>query len=356
MKGTQKRQSPGGNRGSKSNISMHRDDTPILQNATIGKWASILVAAGLDQSYLRNRHGPCPGCGGTDRFRFDDRQGRGTWYCGGGGAPQFGDGFALLEHVHGWGFRTAADHVRKVLGIGGQPPTAAPPRPASAQTPPPPDRLNRLRATWSQTHAIAWNGSDPATSYLQRRGLAAVLADPPDSLRLHPALPYWHGGQHIGNWPTLVAKIVDRNGVPVGLHRTYLNTAGQKAPVPGAVKKMSARWPGSLTAAAVRLYPITGGTLAIAEGIETALTIRAAGRGVGGLWAALSAHGLATVALPENVLHVEIWADHDKAGVDAARRLRNRARAEGRSCDVYLPPETGSDWLDVWHRQAREAA
>ena len=61
---------------------------------------------------------PCPGCGGRDRYRFDDQDGRGTFYCGGGGNPVSGDGFTLLNHVHGWNFKTAAKEVRIVLGIG----------------------------------------------------------------------------------------------------------------------------------------------------------------------------------------------------------------------------------------------
>ena len=77
----------------------------------------ILSGLGIAPEYLRNRHMPCPGCGGHDRFRFDDKDGRGTFYCGGGGDPVSGDGFELLSHVHGWDFKTAASEVRKVLGI-----------------------------------------------------------------------------------------------------------------------------------------------------------------------------------------------------------------------------------------------
>jgi phage/plasmid primase-like uncharacterized protein len=60
---------------------------------------------------------PCPGCGGEDRFRYDDKDGKGTFYCGGGGNPISGDGFELLHHIYGWDFRRAADEVRQVLGV-----------------------------------------------------------------------------------------------------------------------------------------------------------------------------------------------------------------------------------------------
>ena len=82
-----------------------------------GRWLHIHSSLGIDAHYLRNRHMPCPGCGGRDRFRYDDKGGKGTFYCGGGGDPVHGDGFELLNHVHGWDFKTAAQEVRKVLGI-----------------------------------------------------------------------------------------------------------------------------------------------------------------------------------------------------------------------------------------------
>jgi len=77
----------------------------------------ILSSLGIAPDYLRNRHMPCPGCGGHDRYRFDDKDGRGTFYCGGGGNPVSGDGFTLLNHIYGWDFKTAAEEVSNVLGV-----------------------------------------------------------------------------------------------------------------------------------------------------------------------------------------------------------------------------------------------
>jgi phage/plasmid primase-like uncharacterized protein len=82
-----------------------------------GRWHIILPALGINAEHLRNHHMRCPGCGGTDRFRWDDKDGSGSFYCGGGGEPVYGDGFALLSHVHGWDFKTCAEHVRSVLGV-----------------------------------------------------------------------------------------------------------------------------------------------------------------------------------------------------------------------------------------------
>lgn len=64
------------------------------------QWNDLLVAAGIDAKALVNVHGPCPGCGGKDRFRFDNLDGNGTFICSqGNGNNLSGDGFKLLQHV-----------------------------------------------------------------------------------------------------------------------------------------------------------------------------------------------------------------------------------------------------------------
>lgn len=93
-----------------------------------GHWPSILGAlAGLSAEQLTDKHQPCPMCGGKDRYRFDDQDGSGSWFCnqcGGknqnGGA---GSGMDLLMRLKGWDFREAAKRVEQHLGL---PPTLPP--------------------------------------------------------------------------------------------------------------------------------------------------------------------------------------------------------------------------------------
>ncbi|MBP9527438.1 MAG: hypothetical protein KBE71_03640, partial [Laribacter sp.] len=52
-----------------------------LESATVmaaarHQWPAVLTRLGIADRHLRRQHGPCPGCGGRDRFRFDDRDGR----------------------------------------------------------------------------------------------------------------------------------------------------------------------------------------------------------------------------------------------------------------------------------------
>lgn len=86
-----------------------RLEASTVREAARHQWPGILTRLGIADRHLRRQHGPCPGCGGRDRFRFDDRDGRGTWICSGGGAdPLAGDGLALVRHVFGCGFAGVA--------------------------------------------------------------------------------------------------------------------------------------------------------------------------------------------------------------------------------------------------------
>lgn len=93
-----------------------------VRDAARGRWVDVLARCGVDTSLLRPRHGPCPGCGGKDRFRFDDRDGDGTFICSqGGGGNLAGDGFELLKHVTGKDFSAVLVMAGDVvLGEGGK--------------------------------------------------------------------------------------------------------------------------------------------------------------------------------------------------------------------------------------------
>ena len=45
------------------------------------RWPEILPRLGVDTRFLTNNHGPCPICGGKDRYRFDNKDGSGSYYC-----------------------------------------------------------------------------------------------------------------------------------------------------------------------------------------------------------------------------------------------------------------------------------
>ncbi|MBK7837114.1 MAG: hypothetical protein IPJ49_05390 [Candidatus Obscuribacter sp.] len=72
--------------------------------ASLGR--GIDTGFGINPAHLSGRHNACPICGGSDRFRFDDQEGDGTFYCNQCGA---GDGFKLLMLLKGIGFGAVLD-------------------------------------------------------------------------------------------------------------------------------------------------------------------------------------------------------------------------------------------------------
>ncbi|HBC3016330.1 TPA: hypothetical protein KC554_003971 [Escherichia coli O146] len=95
--------------------------------AAEGQWPLILQRLVIDVPPV-GKGGPCPACGGDDRFTFDDIEGRGTFICR--KCPdetdaynQAGDGLELVRRVASVRFGSpvstyqAARLVGSVLGL-----------------------------------------------------------------------------------------------------------------------------------------------------------------------------------------------------------------------------------------------
>lgn len=93
---------------------MSRNTITALMAVANGRWLSILNGLGL--SICGHKHQPCPVCGGKDRFRFDDKDGRGTWFCN-QCEPNCGDGLALVSHAFGVKPYQAACMVAPLVGL-----------------------------------------------------------------------------------------------------------------------------------------------------------------------------------------------------------------------------------------------
>lgn len=200
----------------------------------------------------------------------------------------------------------------------------------------------RLRRLWRESEPLDLARHDVVARYFENLGLR--LADHPHDLRHHPRLPYWQPGGdrpiHIGDYHGILAVARGPDGRVANLHRTYLSHDGRKADVANPRKLCPPHR--KIRGAAIRLYP-AGEQLAVAEGLETALAVHiATGLPV---WSCISAHGLTTVEIPEGVLELVIAADHDEAGIDAAKAA---ARRLSKQCAVrvVVPDEPGTDWAD----------
>ncbi len=293
-----------------------------------GRWPGILLALGVSERALSGKHGPCQICAGKDRFRFDDKDGRGTYFCSGCGA---GDGVQLAMAVTGCSFRDTALQIERLAG--------SVQHTVSKASRSDEDKVAALRRVWSASKPI--QQGDEAVRYLTGRGLS--LDSLPENLRLHPSMRYCgDDGVLVGHFPTMLATVTDTNGKAASLHRTYLRD-GKKAPVPEPRKLMSSGRP--ICGAAIRLAPASE-RLGIAEGIETALA--ASEMFNLPVWSCISTSGIESFEPPAGVKEVVIFADHDLnfAGQKAAFTAAHRLAIKGLSVEVRIPPMVG-DWLNV---------
>ena len=294
------------------------------------RWPGLLAHFGIDSQFLVNKHGPCPVCGGRNRYRFDDKDGRGTFFCSKCGS---GDGFRLLELIKGWSFPEAAKEIEAVVGTI---PAAAP-----ASIPTDADKRAICRRMWGESLAVV--PGDPVALYLARRcGVESV----PPVIRFHPRLAYRHDDGSVTHHPAMVGRVQDVTGTGCAIHRTYLNDAGEKTSLDPS-KKVT----GSLPAgSAIRLFPPSR-CIGIAEGIETALSAFAL-FGVP-TWAAVTAGGLERWTPPDGAERVIVFGDNDTSGTGqaAAWVLAKRLIVAGLETEVKIPEVVGTDWNDFQRQQ-----
>jgi putative DNA primase/helicase len=218
--------------------------------------------------------------------------------------------------------------------------------------PPRPDDRKReaLKQVWADSLTATHHDAQLLKEYLKNRGLSEI-GELPKTIRFHPSLNYWHEGKTLGRYPAMLCRVDNPEGKPVSIHRTYLKD-GNKAPVPEPKKLMSPPVSGATRGAAIRLFQATD-TLAVAEGVETALAVYIATNMP--VWATISAGGMASLRLPESVTTVRIMTDLDRSGAGelAARSLAMRLVREGRDARIIKPrgpvpaDRKGIDWLDV---------
>lgn len=290
--------------------------------AARGKWYGILRHFGLDDRYLRNKHSECPMCGGSDRYRFDDKDGSGSYYCNGCGS---GSGMDLLIGITGMDFKRAAAAVDEIIGNVEfeQPKPKRDPRP----------RLEAIRKALQSA-----DGINPVRKYLHGRGLSPVYLT-----KYHPAMEYFEDGKATGKHPAMVHVFQAANGRPLTYHITYLTTDGKKAQLPVARKVMPPM--DALAGGAIRLC-LPAEVMGIAEGIETALA--ASKRYKLPVWAAYSATLLKQWEPPPECKRVVIFGDNDASftGQEAAYALAKKLANMGITTSVLIPETIGADFAD----------
>ena len=299
--------------------------------AAKGKWRGILMELGIPDKMLVNKHGPCPLCAGTDRFRFDNKQGSGSWFCNNCGS---GDGIELAQRYLERDFRDTANMIDRLTGNLKPDPVSNVTSDMSHE-----DRRTMLRETYALTEPMI--GGDLAHVYFQSRGINPTSGFP-SALRFAERLKDGEGGLR----PCILAMVVDILGKPVSMHRTFLKDDGTGKAEMASPRKMM---PGTLPdGACVRLTDnAIPRHIGIAEGIETALAARI----LYGIptWAALNTAGMKKWKAPRGIDQVTVYADNDRkfGGQAAAYELAHKIAVQGLKVDVMVSPYDGTDFNDV---------
>ena len=311
------------------------------QDAAKGKWRGILMALGLPETCLRDKHGPCPLCASLSNFRWDNKDGSGSYICTCGA----GSGMDLAIAYTGKEFREVASLIDGLVGNL----KVEAPRPKMTDE----QRRDILRDTYKATQPI--RPGDLAHKYLEARGIEELIY--PAALRFAPSLRDGDGGTR----PAMVAMVgVHGQDKFVSMHRTFLKPDGSaKAEMAAPRKIMAGELPDGACVMLSEFDSSTGGTLGIAEGIETAMSASA----IYGIpvWAALNASMLAKWLPPEGCDEVAIFGDNDAkyGGQMAAYTAAHRIAVRGVKTTVTIPPIVGQDFNDIYLKgkaMPREAA
>jgi hypothetical protein len=275
---------------------------------------------------------------------------------------QAGDALGLVSAVLFNGdVRQAMAWARRWLGLGHDAPRTTPAERQAADERREAEAAREAEARRRAAVRLFLDGHEciantPAGDYLAARGInLAELGRQPRCLRFHPSAWCAEAGTRL---PALLAAITDADGRHVATHRTWLardaSGAWGKAPLRDPKKTL-----GSYAGGCIRLWrgatgrslsdAQPGETVAIAEGIETALSVAVACPELRVL-AAVSLANMGRLILPPQITTVTLCADDDgdnQAAAELLTRAAERFAREGRAVRIARPPQGHKDMNDA---------
>ncbi|EJH3760474.1 toprim domain-containing protein, partial [Salmonella enterica] len=289
-----------------------------------GHWPRILPALGV--KVIKNRHQSCPVCGGSDRFRFDDKEGRGTWFCNQCGA---GDGLKLVEKVFGV---SASEAAGKVNAVTGNLPPVAPEVVAAAEAE---TEADRKAAAALAVRLMEKTRPASGNAYLTHKGFPGHECVMLTATHKTGGVTFRAGD--------MVVPLYDNAGALVNVQ--LINSDGLKRTLKGGAVKGTCHIIGGQKQAGKRLW--------IAEGYATALTVHhLTGETVMVALSSVNLLSLASLARQKHpACQIVLAADRDLNG-----NGQSKAAAAADACEgiVALPPVFG-DWNDAFMQKGEEA-
>lgn len=330
----------------------YKTNAKAVKEQARGRWLEILplLDARLADAVARaGKHVPCPVHGGKDGFRLYANDMNGGGACNTCGT--FADGFAILQWLRCCSFFEALQLVAELLNNG-----IVPAPTSNAQT-------NQNRANergngymGAMKYLLDTSSRTPnraARAYYERRGIAQTSDFITNSLKYHDSADVYHNGKRVVisgkplRYPCILGLARNARGV-TGLHQIYLTKSGE--PATNEISQIigseysKKRMLGQFSGTAVR-FARAEKTLIVCEGIETGLAIRLL-TGCNNIAACGTAALLSGVDVPDSVENLLIYADNDKAGKDAAKKLQEREQ-QRREVEIIAPDAcVGNDWLD----------
>ncbi|EDS5544923.1 DNA primase, partial [Salmonella enterica subsp. enterica serovar Paratyphi A] len=289
-----------------------------------GYWPRILPALGV--KVIKNRHQSCPVCGGSDRFRFDDKEGRGTWFCNQCGA---GDGLKLVEKVFGV---SASEAAGKVNAVTGNLPPVAPEVIAAAEAE---TEADRKAAAALAVRLMEKTRPASGNAYLTHKGFPGHECVMLTATHKTGGVTFRAGD--------MVVPLYDNAGALVNVQ--LINSDGLKRTLKDGAVKGTCHIIGGQKQAGKRLW--------IAEGYATALTVHhLTGETVMVALSSVNLLSLASLARQKHpACQIVLAADRDLNG-----NGQSKAAAAADACEgiVALPPVFG-DWNDAFMQKGEEA-
>ncbi len=320
----------------------HNISAAAVTAAAHGQWREILTANGIKLPEPK-KHGPCPICGGKDRFRLEERKAekaaRGVWVCSHCDCKG-GDGLSLYQQATAQSMGEAISSLARYLGLSG-PMSAADharnekrrqeaAKAAEQQRQKDAGQRAAAAALAQQMELEAVGCMAEQVPYLARKGLSGFGVE---------VLAHDYDRHKAGS---LLVVLFNIDGVTTSAE--IIDSEGRKMALAGGQKKGSAAYIEPLGDS----LPENAAHCGVVEGYATGLSVRAlTGWPV---FCGMSKAGLADAAriARYNCPKAQIVVCGDSG---AEQEAREAAEAVG---GVASFPPSGGDWDD--YRQAQEVA
>lgn len=320
-------------------------------------------AAKLNGASKGDISGPCPACGGVDRFSV--KPSTGEWYCRNSQRGGIGP-IGMVRYVRSCDFVTAVEWLtgEPKPGRPAQPETdeqrqarealaAKRQREAEDKQAESDRKANQFREDERRRCLDLWRKASPAPgslveAYLRQRGIPGI--PPGAKLRFHPEIHLRHpsgaGGEIVHTGPAMLSPIAGNDHRFMGLHMTWLDPRLGDCTLPAEAKgKLSIaidgerlavkRSRGSKAGGHLIVVPTPSGVvrrIVIGEGIETVLSV----------WATLLEAG-------ENLGETEFWTSVDlpNLGGKAAQSVRHPTLKKPNKNGVMMPVRVAGPEPDI---------